>query len=336
MATIILVLAPIVFLGWLRLRAEDRLSEISPPTVAVVAEVQEVIVDDLEAVNLVLSWSSAPELIAPAWQGTVTTLSVSPGDVLVTGDSIIGVNGVNRIAAATENPFWRPLSRDNRGPDVEQLEELLLSLGHYGGTADGRYDAALAISVDALAKTLGVLQPDSTFDPSWIIWLPSDPFPVATVEAGVGRPAPSSGTVFLTGHSTIAQISFFDSDGESLPLDGDWLVNIAGRDYTAIDGALTQQSLHELARRISSEVTELSGRVRRAQPVRAIAIPTTAVASNRDGTECVWVPVGSEFAARSVTIDGGQVGSVFVADGLSSSDSVLLNPFEYLANPICP
>lgn len=335
-ATLVLLATPAVLLGWLRLRAEDRLAELEPSPLPVVVEVEEVLVDDRQAVNLSFSWGAAREVVAPSWAGTVTAVHVARGREVESGDLVVTVDGLDRIAAASDVPFWRPLGRDDTGPDVLALQELLASLGLHENEIDGRYGPATTSAANALAHELGIALPNGVFDPAWVVWLPFDPFPIDGIEAEVGRQAPAHGDLLLMGPSTISEIRMTDSQGAPLRLDGDWLLEVAGADYELVDGELTADARDGLSRATEREVTELVGRVRRANPVVAVEIPATGVTSNAAGAVCVLTPDGVTFSPMPVTIDGGRVARVFVISGLEPGDEILVNPAEVLDNPVCP
>ena len=253
-----------------------------------------------------------------------------------TGDVVVSVDGVHRVAAASEVPFWRSLGRNDAGEDVVALQLLLESLGLYEGEVDGRYGPAMVSAVNRFAEGLGVVRPQGVFDPGWVVWLPLEPFPVERVEAHLGRPAPGPGEVLLEGPSAIAETVMTDVEGRRLGLEGGWLLELDGVDYEMVDGEFTADAEVSLAEVLDSETSELFGRVRRAHPVPVVEIPAAAVTSSLAGGLCVWVPAGESFSPVPVTLDGGRVARVFVSAGLEPGDEILINPGEVVGDPICP
>lgn len=62
--------------------------------------------------------------------GRVSALDVEEGDVIEAGQRVFAVDGRAAIAVDGEFPFYRTLQVGSEGPDVEQLERILVNLGH--------------------------------------------------------------------------------------------------------------------------------------------------------------------------------------------------------------
>lgn len=334
LAVVLLAVLPAGLLAWMRLRTEDRLAELSPPPVPVVVTVEKVVQDDRRGVNVSFTWGEGEEVTAPAWSGTVTAVAVEAGDAVSSGDVVVTVDGVDRMAAATEVPPWRSLRRGDRGEDVAALQGFLTRLGLYQGEPDGIYGPAVAAAVDRLGQSLGVDRPQGNFEVAWLVWLPYQPFLVERVEARVSRPVPSPGDPLLLAPAVLESVSISDSEGRTLELEGDWILEVAGADHALRDGELVEPS--RLAASVAADTDILSGRVRLAHPITAVELPAAAIASNPAGSLCVWVPDGDHFRPAPVTLGGGRVARVVVTAGLQAGDRVLINPGEYLPDPTCP
>ncbi|MCO6502693.1 MAG: peptidoglycan-binding protein [Acidimicrobiales bacterium] len=331
-----LLILPVMVLAWLRLRTEDQLAELEPSPMPVVVIAAEVEVNRAQQVILTLHLD-APVVVAPLWSGIVTDAAVAPGELVTTGDRLIRVDGVDRIAAATDFPFWRPLDRGATGDDVSQLQILLSRLGYYLGPVDGVFTSSMVASVNAFATDLGVTRPEGVFDPGWVIWLPFEPFQVATLVATVGGPAPSPGLALLEGSASITEVDITTPEGRAAILDGEWILELGNDELTIVDGEFTDESIAELAAlAIDHGETEFAGRIRLANPERVLEVPATAVTSNQAGALCVWVPDGAGYVARKVTLGGGRVARVEIVSGLTPGDQVLANPTEILDSPVCP
>jgi hypothetical protein len=256
---------------------------------------------------------------------------------LATGDVVVAVDGIDRIAAVTDFPFWRSLSARAQGDDVAQLQGLLASLGHYTGSVDGVFGASLTAAVNAFGSELGAVTPRGVFDPAWVIWLPNEQFELEDVAMAVGDPAPGAGTAVLFGPPRIAEVSLLDpEDSRLVVLPGDWELEIVGETMSLVDGGLTDEMLGQLSELVISEETELSGRVRRSDRDSVIEIPATAVTSNASGLLCAWIPKGSDFSPQAIEVEGGGFGLVRVVEGLFPGDEILVNPGEILGTPGCP
>lgn len=330
-----MVAVPAVLLGWLRLQGDDELPEVAPAAVPVVAAGEDVLVDDAQPVGVRLTRGDAPEVVAPLWQGTTTAVHARSGAEVVSGDEVVTVDGVARLAWAVDRPFWRPLRAGDMGEDVAALQGLLAELGHFDGEVDASFGDAVADAVRALADDLGVRPTTAVFDPGWIVWLPSEPFLAEGVEARPGSPVVPHGERLLVGPSTIEEVEIAASEGADPELEGEWLLDVEGATYDLADGALGAEDRGRMAS-AHEEATELSGVVRRKEPVPAVRVPATAVVSGPDGDLCVWVPAEEGFEPHPVSLGGGRVGNVHVVDGVSLEDELLLNPSETLADPVCP
>lgn len=82
------------------------------------------------------------------------------GDTIEEGTAILEVVGRPVIALAGELPTYRTLHPGLTGPDIRQLEQALVRLGHDSGDAeDATYDGATAAAVDALYQAAGYVPP---------------------------------------------------------------------------------------------------------------------------------------------------------------------------------
>lgn len=333
---VLLIAVPAALLVWMRLGTEDRLAELEPPPQPIVAAASEVVVDEQQAVNLAVVWGESAEAVAPPWSGTVTALQATPQSTVATGDVVLTIDGVDRIAAATPGPFFRSLGRNSVGDDVAQLQDLLIALGHYDGTLTGTYDAATLAAVNRLATDLGIPRPNGTFDPAWLIWLPEEPFEVDRVETSVGSPAPSPGAPLLVGPSVIVSVTASSSDGRAMTLEGQWMLEVEGQTLDLVDAVFDDEALLALTAIAEPGATDLFGRVRKAGVAPVVEVPAATVTSNASGNLCVWVPDGEGYTARAITVDGGRIARVHITAGLEAGEQVLLNPNEVLGSPSCP
>lgn len=82
------------------------------------------------------------------------------GDTVEEGTAVLEVVGRPVIALAGELPTYRTLHPGLTGPDVRQLEQALVRLGHDAGDAeDATYDQATAAAVEALYGEVGYTPP---------------------------------------------------------------------------------------------------------------------------------------------------------------------------------
>lgn len=142
---------------------------------------------------VLLRWDHDRSLVAPAFgDSLVQQVLVGPGTALATGTPVVRVGRVTRIAASTGQPFDRPLQVDDVGSDVEALNRMLEELGYESSDGD-RYTVSTLRGVVDLAEHLGAGYQE-TFDPGWVIFMPSATATVERVSLVVGAPAPPPGT----------------------------------------------------------------------------------------------------------------------------------------------
>lgn len=329
-----LLVGPGLFLAWLRWGVEDRLSEVDPPAEPLVITVEHRLMVDDQLVNASLEWGRPLEVFAPNWSGVVTDIYRAAGETVTSGESVLSINGVDRLAFASNQPLWRPLRRGDTGADVDELQRLLVAKG-YDVQPDGEFGATTQEAVKLLEASLGISKPSGVFDPGWVLWLPSETFQISSIAISVGSPAPSAGSVVLAGPPPLLHVEFQDDQDVPLDLSGPWVFTSAGLEYSILDGSLEPDSLTRLQGATGSEVLSISGRVISQTPIEVIGVPATAVMSSADGDLCVWVPGPDGYLPRSVELEGGAVAQVFVLSGLSAGDQVLANPADILSSQTC-
>lgn len=163
--------------------------------------VRELTDESTTELGLILSWTRGPSVVAPAWDGVVEVLQVSPGAVLRSGDAVTVVGGVTRTAYAGERPLWRELQAGDRGPDVTVLNGFLAERGLRHASGD-RFTVATAAGVRAFASGIraGELE---TFDPAWLLHMSEPVMTVAAVGLEVGAPVPEAGAELVRGEPSL-------------------------------------------------------------------------------------------------------------------------------------
>lgn len=132
--------------------------------------------------------------------GLLTALACVPGQEVVAGTRIFGVDGAAVVGLATSVPLWRQISVGDEGADVAALENELARLagdgeGGSGLEIDGTWEWNDALAFDALLAGAGVTTTDEGEVPlSAIAWLPAPVMSVAGCPVGVGASV-ASGTV---------------------------------------------------------------------------------------------------------------------------------------------
>lgn len=286
------------------------------------------------------------EVYAPAWSASLVLQSfVAPGSVLETGAPVALIDGVVRVAAATPLPFYRPLEFGDEGDDVAMLNDLLIALGYLDAlpTSPVAYGFTTDAAVTAWASHLGVVDPDGSFDPGWVVWLPVAPLQVARISLYPGAPPPAPGTPLLRGPAEVIAAAVESANpGTTLSFEAEVAyVFVSGEERFSIDtttAGITPTDLPRLASLLPTDEgqPQISGLVERAEPLKVVAIPATAVQVGPSGELCAWVPVGTRYEARPITVASSRSGVTNVLTGLAAGDDVLANPAAVIERPACP
>lgn len=360
LATVVVLAGlPAAFIAGIQAGANERLPPVTDePSPIVLPATAEQRTGTTSAV-LLLDRSPLPALSAPGWAGTVTAVHTAPGAVLHHGSPVLAVDGIDRIAAATPGPLFRTLavtpgraavtSADPavpsqpavppsypRGVDVAWLHQLLVDLGHLDQlpeTAD-RFTERSGAAVERLAAALGS-PATGTFDPGWVLWLPTGAFPVAGVAAGVAQPAPPPGSTVVEQPPALAAARLADPGGEPLRLGPGYEVLVGDRVLALDDdGAAVPGELLHVLSDVGGDSVEVTSRL--STPVEVLVLPVSAVSGGNTGGLCVWVPAGDGYTARPVEVASGAPGSSEVSNGLAPGEPVLTNPADVLEDPTCP
>jgi hypothetical protein len=339
--TLAALVIPIGMVAWLEFAADDELSALSISAEPILTSATARTVTDERAVRLVPTIDKGPEVLAPRLEGIVTAVYVKPGERLADGKPVLSVSGIDRLGFSAPTPFYRPISAGTEGPDVESLHRLLVALGRLPAMPPNAQTATFATgaAVRALAAEIGA-PATSTFDPGWVVWLPRAGLVAATVAVRPGQPAPAPGSVIITtpGKVTAARIAAQGQEPLTLAPGVEYVAVAAGKTLR-IDSASLQVADADLGLITPPEPPNQEGIaafIRRATPLQAMGVPSTAVMVNDAGQLCVWLPAGSAYRAATVTVAGARGGITNVATGLTAGQQVLSNPAQVLERPQCP
>jgi len=307
-----------------------------------------------QAVTVLPVWGPVLRVLAPEWSGTVTATGVGPGEVVLSGDNVVEIDGMWRMAVSTERPFFRALGPGDSGWDVRQLHRLLVELGYL----DVKYSdsdkagSATARAVRIFASAQGLLGTVTSFDPSWVLWLAVPQMTVANVDLNVGGRAPAPGDVVLESEPELRSLLLQLPDGGPPTMQGHRSLDVDGSRLRLVDGEINARDLvlfggsGALGSRDGVSVVgpgsgaaAVSGWLELDDPVRGFQVPASAVRSGADQRTCVWVTGDSpapNFAAIAVDVATGGASSVVVAGDLTDRSMVLVNASEALENAGCP
>lgn len=308
---------------------------------AILFEVSVESVEQEIPVNLEASWRDGRGLVAPLWDGRlITDVYIAPGSTVDSGDPIVAVDGVTRLAIHSDAPFFRALHEGDRGNDVVGLRTVLsaLDLGPLGDS--GTFDAELLRAVRSLAEMIGVSNSRIlAFDPTWFVWLPSPSFDVAEVLVEIGLPPPGAGSRIASEAPILADVVVSSFDGQTL--EGVWTLQFGRIEVrtTLTAGVPDDAGLAALQNLLTFEgdTQTIHAAVAISEADRErIEIPASAVTTSSDGILCVWVQESTRFSPVRVEVSGGRVGTAEVASGLSPGDAILVNPTGLIDLSECP
>lgn len=133
------VAVPLLLAGLVTARSQRSVRTESPAAVWIPASPVET--ETSRTVVARIDRDEPAPLLAPAWTGLVEEVNVHVGDPIRSGDPVVVVDGIARIAVRTDRPFARRLTPGDRGVDVDQLNRWLTSIGHEAGD-DDRFGSA--------------------------------------------------------------------------------------------------------------------------------------------------------------------------------------------------
>ncbi len=294
---------------------------------------------DEQRVSISVTWGDGDALVAPTWNGMVTNVAVAPGAKVSHGAKVLRIDGVWRLAARSPAPFFRPVSPESGKEEIRALNMLLDSLGYSNGGDLWTWDTTLGLR--RLAADLGV--PDAytvaAFDPGWVLWLPSDELIVSEVLVAPGRAALPMGEKVLAGVPRISALSVVSADDAPLPdPSADWEIAIDELTIPYESARIARPDrLGEVSERFAAARPEqISGSVRRAQPVVGWQVPSSAVFVDEAGEVCVFRPgQDGEWVAVDVVANGGTVGKVRVVGAVHPDVRILVNPGDVVGDTRC-
>lgn len=282
--------------------------------------------------NTVAQWTPIPVGSNQA-AGTVTTVSVKPGDEVKQGSILYSVNLRPVVIAQGSIPSFRSMSVGTSGADVTQLQTLLAALGLYSGARDGGFGYLTGQAVKAWQKKLGV-PADGVVQAGDIVFVPTLPTRVAldtdvikrgaTVSGGEpvvkGLPPAPAFTVPVTDtqaslmpNGTRVEIASGDATWEGYVTDqvsdpqSGTTVLLSGKDGASICG-------EECGTIPVTGQTLLLSKIVTVETVKGLVVPSAALLSAADGTVSVIDEKGTH---HEVTVETSARG-MSVIDGVSA------------------
>jgi len=354
----VVVVAPAAALATMLVIAPAQVKELERPPSPLVIGISEIAVDGAVNAKLTLELGPRPRVLANGATGRVTGVQVAAGDVLESGEVAYSIDGIDRLAFCSDEPFYRQLRSGDRGRDVVALKSLLVAEGINLDSDGDRYDWATGQAVKQLRTQLGDPRSSTTFEPELVVWLPAVSFEIGEVDLEIGVPAPPLGSPVLLGtFPLLAATVTANGDATLSPslVGGPVLDSATGSQLgtlTSVDGVtnLSERYAGDLvaggtaqgesgATRNDEQRVEIDVVVRFAKAEVRYVVPASAVVTDPSGSvTCVWLESNGGWVAQRVEIEAvdqpGTVGIIEWAQAIS--DKVLANPGEYLEQPTCP
>lgn len=284
----------------------------------------------------------SPEELVSRTSGVVSSVWISPGDAVKSGERIISVNGVQINAFGQDVPLYRPLSRGDRGTDVAALRRFLSEQGLLESSGETeRFDWTVAEAVRKYQLRVGA-PVDGVFLPEYVMFLPRGFTLADTVQVRVGDLI-SSGEVVASAPPSVVQARFLPgaegdviNDFGSEPLVfsvDDRRVPLSSLEPTG-DELLELQSLvtsmprtQEQGQPVSSVILE--GFLSLQEPRSFGVVPSGSIYLAQSGAKCLFVlrdgRASSGLAAReteNAAIAFGELGAAYVDPELAGLDVV--------------
>lgn len=259
-----------------------------------------------------LDWRASRQVTAGDASGKITDVFMSAGLPLNCGNPVVAIDGAARLALCGPVPPWRDVTASTKGPDADQLAELLVGLGLLSEEDRGN-GARRATAWKQLATFVG-LPASTVFRPSDVVWIRDVTTP-SRVTAHVGDRVSGDSSLFEV-DAALQAATVQHSSGDFVA-EREWVFSVDGSTVEfpiLADGSLDARTFDAAAR---STVTEpdavlpirIQGIMRLAIPVSYAAIPPSALVTAPDGSNCV---VLAEGGTTIVTVVESVTGLVMV------------------------
>ncbi len=276
--------------------------------------------------------------------GIVTDVGIGPGSHVAAGDTLYTVDLRPVVVADGTTPMFRDLRQEAEGPDVAQLQALLVELGFLDVEVDGSFGTSTRRAVEAWQESLGL--DDSGVvglgDVVFVDGLPRSVVPGERIAVG-RRVVGDEEALRLLPESPRFWIPLSPEQRSLVPSDAPVLVKHPGGEWEAvvaevvdatqsfgIEYVLTAPNGGPVCGADCASVVPVEGDAE--FEVRVVVIPETAgpglpvmaIRTGADGEPFVRLASGEERPVTVVASTGGTA----IVDGIEAGDVVLLPATE--------
>lgn len=287
------------------------------------------------------NWTLTPLADAQA-SGTVTSVDLDASGRLSSGEPLLSVDLRTTVVAQGAIPSFRALSQGDKGSDVTQLQEFLVSQGHLEGEADGVFGSQTLRAVRSWQYEVG-LPVDGVVRASDVIYSPIMPARVIVPEeirvgsrisggqtfAYLVAETPEFQATLETGQAMYAPVgaglivSFEESRWDAVVVDlrTDTETGLAVATLTAPGGgSLCGGDCEQIPVPADGSTTRLLGEIVIAPDTEGSMIPVSSIGTSSSGETFVLMADGEK---RSVTVLLASDGQAIVT-GVDVGESVML------------
>ncbi|MFK0008006.1 hypothetical protein ACIQTZ_13225 [Paenarthrobacter sp. NPDC090520] len=310
------------------------------------------------AVQINLHWVTGTKILSPAWTGTVQSVLRQPGEEVRSGDVLLVIDGVGRMALHTPTPFFGNLKLGDHGDEVEKLNDVLRELG-FGSPTGTEYNYVTVDAVRRLKRVLGDNQSDGRdLSASLFVYLPQASLTIESMTVQAGSLAPASGSELIVGRRELVSASLSvssssagpqgvaadpypggspsaASEGSQTARDPDPLSAAPDEDLYVLnqpmklmdDRSLVElPALRTLPEVAAAKVNTLNATLQRRLSNASFRIPSSAIFADESGHACVRLRREGYEGAENVNIIYTDIGSSVVSGDFTEGDEVIIAP----------
>jgi len=250
--------------------------------------------------------------------GTVTALSIAPGEAIVSGEPALAVDGRTVVAYVSRSPLYRDITEGLKGDDVATAQQLLVDMG-YLDVVDGRAGRSTTSAIRAFNAAHGYGEQSRALAVGSLLWVPEGSAAPQLVAIEIGQVvAPQTELYTTASGDDRVEVRTKDDAVDRVLTVGPVTASLRAGQF-----AVTDPTDVDAIRVALGNETTASATLESVTPRAVGTVPTTAVVVAADGVACFFADV--EGPGTRIDADAGSFGLVDVEPGLIGT-RVLINP----------